>query len=89
MLASSAFSRGSSATIDNRVFLFEVSGMAQSDQTRDQAYSIRESGTCVYQVPFSNMNNMMQRFNRLGCKIVSIKSMGDSAASSSQGETAE
>ena len=77
MLASTGLSRGSISGDSNRIFVYEVSGLAESDQTSDQAYAIRESGTRCFQVPLSNMNQMMRRFNRLGGKIISIQPLED------------
>lgn len=77
MLASTALSRGSSSTYSNRVFVYEVKGLAENDRTRDRAFQIRDSGSCLYQIPFSKMNQAMRQFNRLGGTIVSIQSMED------------
>jgi phycocyanin-associated, rod len=65
---------------DNRVFIYEVAGLRQSEQTANNDYEIRQGGTIEMQVPFSRMNEYMQRINRLGGRIVSIKSPNAAAA---------
>jgi hypothetical protein len=65
---------GSSAntTAGARVFRYEVTGLAQNDQTDRQSYSVRNSGSIFINVPYSRMNQDMQRILRLGGKIVNI-----------------
>jgi len=65
---------GSSAntTAVARVFRYEVTGLAQNDQTDRQSYSVRNSGSIFINVPYSRMNQEMQRILRLGGKIVNI-----------------
>lgn len=77
MLKQSPFSRSSCTSFNSRVFVYEVSGLADSDQTQDQSYPIRQSSSVYYQVPFGQMNQAMQRFTRLGAKIVSIQPLED------------
>jgi phycocyanin-associated, rod len=66
---------------DGRVFVYEVEGLRQSDQTSNDTHAIRQSGTVLMQVPFSRMSEFMQRMNRLGAKIVAIRTP-DAAADS-------
>jgi phycocyanin-associated, rod len=63
----------SSATSDNRMFIYEVEGLRQSGQTDQNSCTIRKSSTDVMQVPFNRMNEAMQRINRLGGKIIAIR----------------
>lgn len=56
-----------------RMFRFEVAGLRQTYQSDKLSYPIRRSGTTVIAVPYSRMNEEMQRINRLGGKIVSIQ----------------
>ncbi|MCM1984311.1 phycobilisome linker polypeptide [Lyngbya confervoides] len=73
MLSPAAFYRGSSTTVGNRMYVYEVSGLGNYDPSQVQGYSIRESGTCYVQVPYSQMNQTMRRLQKLGGKIVSIQ----------------
>lgn len=59
---------------DSRVFLYEVEGWRQSEETEKMNYPIRSSGSVFIRVPSHRMNQEMQRITRLGGKIVSINS---------------
>jgi sulfite reductase alpha subunit-like flavoprotein len=72
MLGQSALVRGSASAADNRTFLYEVTGLHQSDQTENNGYPVRNSGSVFIQVPYRRMNEEMQRITRLGGKIVQI-----------------
>jgi ferredoxin--NADP+ reductase len=54
------------------MFVYEVVGLRQNAQTENQNYPIRQSGSVFITVPYSRMNQEMQRITRLGGKIVSI-----------------
>jgi len=41
---------------DNRVFVYEVSGLRQSDATDLNGYPIRNSSSIFIKVPFSRLN---------------------------------
>ncbi len=58
---------------DNRIFVYEVEGLRQNDQTQNQSYPVRNSSTVMIQVPYSRMNHEMRRITRLGGKIVNIR----------------
>lgn len=73
MLASRAFSRASTTTFKSRVFVFEVAGLFNQEQSLNRIYPIRQHSNLFYQVPFGQMNQVMQRFTRLGAKIISIQ----------------
>ncbi|MBD2337109.1 phycobilisome linker polypeptide [Calothrix sp. FACHB-156] len=73
----SALTRGSSSNSDNRVFVYEVEGLRQNEQTDNNRYQIRNSSTIQIQVPYSRMNEEMRRITRLGGKIVNIRSASD------------
>lgn len=64
--------RSSVSSADNRVFVYEVEGLRQNNQTESQNYPVRNSSTMLIQVPYSRMNDEMQRITRLGGKIVNI-----------------
>ncbi len=72
MLGQSAFSRGSVTTSNNRIFVYEVSGLQQNAETDRCEHQIRISSNTFMQVPLDRMNETMQRIVRLGGKIVSI-----------------
>ncbi|MEM1393447.1 MAG: ferredoxin-NADP reductase [Cyanobacteria bacterium P01_A01_bin.80] len=59
----------------SRVFLYEVVGLRQSEETDKTNYPIRKSGSVFIRVPYNRMNQEMRRISRLGGKIVSIQSM--------------
>ncbi len=62
------------SSFNNRVFVYEVAGLQQNDLTVNNNYQIRSSSNAFIQVPYSRMNEEMQRISRLGGKIVSIQS---------------
>jgi len=57
----------------SRVFVYEVIGLRQSEETDQTNYPIRESGSVFIRVPYNRMNQEMRRITRLGGKIVSIQ----------------
>ena len=62
-------------SVDERRFLFEVTGIAQQgDNNLD--YPIRQSGNTFIAVPYSRMNYEMNRINRLGGNIINISPIG-------------
>lgn len=68
---------GSSATTQSgsRVFRYEVVGLRQNDENDKNSYPIRNSGSVFITVPYTRMNEEMQRITRLGGKIVSITAL--------------
>ena len=60
------------ATSDNRIFVYEVSGLHQNEVTQLQRPPIRNSHTQLLQVPFSRMNEVMQQSTLMQGKIVNI-----------------
>lgn len=63
----------SSSPSKNRVFVYEVSGLKQGDESDRNNYPFRNSGSVFLQVPYARMNEEMQRINRMGGKIVNIR----------------
>jgi len=61
------------SALDGQVFIYEVEGLRQNEQTATQSYPVRNSSTVLIQVPYSRMNNEMRRITRLGGKIVNIR----------------
>jgi sulfite reductase alpha subunit-like flavoprotein len=57
----------------SRVFVYEVVGLHQSEETDKMNYPIRRSGSVFIRVPYNRMNQEMQRLARMGGKIVSIQ----------------
>jgi phycocyanin-associated, rod len=70
MLGSSILS---SRATDSRVFVYEVTGLRQSDRTVNNSHEIRHSDSMFVQVPFSRMNEFMQQVDRSGARIVNIR----------------
>ena len=64
-----------------RCFRYEVVGLCQSDDTENIDYSIRSSASTFITVPYSRMNQAMQRITRMGGKIVSIQPLNAIAES--------
>jgi hypothetical protein len=62
-----------SLEVTNRVFLIEVVGLHQGEETDENNWSIRHSGSVIIRVPYNRMNQKIQSINRLGGKIVSIR----------------
>lgn len=56
----------------SRLFIYEVEGLRQNGEADTMGYSIRRSGSVLITVPYSRMNQEMQRIARMGGKIVSI-----------------
>ncbi len=67
-----------SSAADNRLFVYEVSGLSQSTETDNLDYAIRQSGSVFIKVPYSRMNQEMRRITRMGGQIVSIKPLNGS-----------
>ncbi len=67
-------SGGNASTVaGSRLFLYEVQGLHQSAENDQMANPIRKSGSVFITVPYSRMNQEMQRITRMGGKIVSIR----------------
>lgn len=73
--------RSSNSISGNRNFRYEVVGLHQSGDTEQLDHSIRSSATVFITVPFSRMNEEMQRITRLGGKIVNIEPLSLDAES--------
>ena len=64
---------GTTSLYGGRLFIYEVEGLRSSGETDKFGYPIRRSGSVLVTVPYSRMNQEMQRIARLGGKIVSIR----------------
>ncbi|BAY08916.1 phycobilisome linker polypeptide [Calothrix sp. NIES-2098] len=63
---------GSISSSASRVFRYEVIGLRQTSETNNK-FEIRHSGSTFINVPYSRMNEQMQRISRLGGKIINIE----------------
>ena len=59
--------------LGSRVFVYEVVGLRQREETDQTNYPIRKSGSVFIRVPYNRMNQEMRRITRLGGTIVSIQ----------------
>jgi hypothetical protein len=85
MFGQTALGNTSFNDAETRMFRLEVKGFRQTYQSDKLSYPIRKSGSFFIAVPYSRMNEEMQRINRLGGKIVSIQPLtleGNSQAKS-------
>jgi phycocyanin-associated rod protein len=73
MLGSSLMSGSSSSPSQNRVFVYEVTGLRQNDENDNNSYPFRSSSSVFIKVPYSRMNEEMLRISRMGGKIVNIR----------------
>lgn len=64
---------GGNTAYGNRLFVYEVEGLRQNSETDNMGYPIRKSGNVFITVPYSRMNQEMQRITRMGGRIVSIR----------------
>ncbi len=78
---SAAANSANNTEFGTRMFVYEVVGLRQNAETDKTNYSIRQSGSVFITVPYSRMNQEMQRITRLGGTIVSIQPLtADNAA---------
>lgn len=61
------------STADTRFFIYEVSGLYQKQQAKNDSYTISDSGNTFIQVPYNRMNEQMQSITRMGGTIVNIR----------------
>jgi sulfite reductase alpha subunit-like flavoprotein len=73
MMGQNAFGTSTASPAQGRMFVYEVSGLRQNEETDKNGYPIRNSGSVFIKVPYSRMNQEMQRITRMGGQIVSIK----------------
>lgn len=80
MFGQTAVGRTANTSSGARIFRYEVQGLRQSDETDQNAYPIRRSGSVFLTVPYNRMNEEMQRINRMGGTIVNITPLVGAAA---------
>jgi phycocyanin-associated rod protein len=73
MLGQSSLVGYSNTQAANRVFVYEVSGLRQTETSENNTHDIRRSGSVFFKVPYARMNEEMRRISRLGGTIVSIQ----------------
>jgi phycocyanin-associated rod protein len=73
MLGQSSLVGYSNTQAANRVFVYEVSGLRQTDASENSNHDIRRSGSVFIKVPYARMNDEMRRISRLGGTIVNIR----------------
>lgn len=84
MYSPSAMGSSSSSQADSRLFVYEVEGLRQTDDSEPSSSPIRRSGSIFITVPYSRMNQEMKRISRLGGRIVSIRPVSPGGESNGQ-----
>jgi hypothetical protein len=67
--------------LGTRYFRYEVVGLRQNEETDRMDFPIRSSASVFITVPYSRMNEEMQRITRMGGKIINISPIGNNGAS--------
>ena len=75
MLGKSVISGASSSASNNRIFVYEVTGLKQNQENDSNDYSFRSSSSVFVSVPYNRMNEEMQRIGKMGGTIVNIQSL--------------
>ncbi|MEM8676381.1 MAG: phycobilisome linker polypeptide [Cyanobacteria bacterium P01_G01_bin.67] len=75
MLGSSVLGGSTSSPSKNRVFVYEVTGLKQNETNDNNNYQFRSSSSIFVSVPYSRMNEEMQRIGKMGGTIVNIQSL--------------
>ncbi|HAA33231.1 MAG TPA: phycobilisome linker polypeptide [Cyanobacteria bacterium UBA8553] len=75
MFGQTAAGNGGINSAGSRVFRYEVVGLRQNDENDKNSYDIRRSGSVYVTVPYSRMNEEMQRITRMGGRIVNIEQL--------------
>lgn len=69
----SAVGAASNTQSGSRMYRYEIAGLRQNSESDKANYAIRQSGNTFITVPYSRMNEVMQRVTRMGGKIISIQ----------------
>lgn len=75
MFGQTAAGNGGINSAGSRVFRYEVVGLRQNEENDKNSYDIRRSGSVYVTVPYSRMNEEMQRITRMGGRIVNIEQL--------------
>ncbi len=86
MLGSSLIGGSSTSPAQNRVFVYEVTGLRQNENNDGNSYPVRNSSSVFVRVPYNRMNEEMLRLGKMGGTIVGIKTL-DSFDQSSDGDS--
>ncbi|KAF3883883.1 MULTISPECIES: phycobilisome linker polypeptide [Nostocales] len=73
MFGQTTVGTGGLSSAGSRMFRYEVVGLRQNSENDKNSYDIRRSGSVYITVPYSRMNEEMQRITRMGAKIVKIE----------------
>ena len=73
MLGNSIIGGRSGSPAKNRVFVYEVTGLKQSETNDSNSYPFRSSSSVFVSVPYNRMNEEMQRIGKMGGTIVNIQ----------------
>ncbi|HEY9624107.1 MAG TPA: phycobilisome linker polypeptide, partial [Crinalium sp.] len=65
MFGQTAVGSASNTASGSRMFRYEVVGLRQNSETDKNNYNIRNSGSVFITVPYTRMNEEMQRIARL------------------------
>lgn len=71
----------------NRVFVYEVTGLKQSETNDSNSYPFRNSSSIFLSVPYNRMNEEMLRIGKMGGTIVNIQSLDSFQQSSETGDS--
>ncbi len=77
-----------SNSYNSRKYIFEIVGISNQG-SNNLDYPIRRSGTTHLTVPYSRMNQEIDRITRLGGKIVNITPVGESATNTSSSSSSD
>jgi phycocyanin-associated, rod len=75
MFGQTAVGSAANTVSGSRMFRYEVVGLRQNSESDKNNYDIRSSGSVFVTVPYSRMNEEMQRIARMGGKIVKIEAL--------------
>lgn len=72
------YAASASSSSDSRMFVYELTGLAENEVTFNHQSPIRKSDSQFIQVPFHRMSEEMQRITMLGGTIVNIRPLDSS-----------
>ncbi|MEM6423767.1 MAG: phycobilisome linker polypeptide [Cyanobacteria bacterium P01_H01_bin.119] len=75
------------STAGSRLFVYEIEGIRNNGKVVPNKSQIRNSGTVYRTVPYSRMNQEMQRIQRMGGTVVSIRPLDASGGEDASAES--
>ncbi len=75
MFGQTTVGTGGISSAGSRIFRYEVVGLRQNSENDKNNYDIRNSASVYVTVPYTRMNEEMQRITRMGGRIVKIESL--------------